>query len=79
MRSLALSADGKLLASAGKEGKLYLWDFPGGEVRAVLDEGMFAFQVVAIAPDGKTLVTGGIDKNVSVWDVGKLLKSAGGT
>jgi hypothetical protein len=30
--------------------------------------------VVALAPDGKTLATGGIDRNVTLRDFGRLLR-----
>jgi hypothetical protein len=35
---------------------------------------VLGFQVVAFAPDGKALATGGIDRNVTLWDVGKVLE-----
>jgi WD40 repeat protein len=38
-----------------------------------MDEGVMGFQVVAFAPDGKTLATGGIDRNVALWDFERLL------
>jgi WD40 repeat protein len=28
-----------------------------------------------IGPGGKTLASGGIDRNVSLWDVGKMLET----
>ena len=74
VRSLALSPDDKWLVTAGRDGKLFVWDLAGGRVKAAMDEGVMGFQVVAFAPDGKTLATGGIDRNVTLWDFERLLK-----
>ena len=74
MRSLALSPDDKWLISAGRDGKLFVWDFATGKVKASLDEGVMGFPVVAFAHDGKTLATGGIDRNVTLWDFERLVK-----
>ena len=40
---------------------------------AGMQEGALGFQVVRFSPDGKTLATGGIDRNVSLWEVATLL------
>jgi WD40 repeat protein len=74
VRSLALSPDGKLLASAGRDGTLNLWDVASGKVLATTQEGVLGFQAVAFSTDGKSLATGGIDCNVSLWDVAEVLK-----
>ena len=74
VRSLALSPDGKWLVTAGRDGKLFVWEFAAGKMRAAMDEGVMGFQVVAFSPDGKTLATGGIDCNVTLWDFERLLK-----
>jgi WD40 repeat protein len=72
--AVARARDDKWLVTAGRDGKMFVWDFAAGKVRAALDEGVMGFQVVAFAPDGKTLVTGGIDRNVTLWDFDRLLK-----
>jgi WD40 repeat protein len=38
-----------------------------------MQEGSMGFQVVAFSPDGVTLATGGIDRNITIWDVAKTL------
>lgn len=43
-------------------------------MRATLQEGTLSFQVLAFAPDGKVLATGGIDRNITLLDVAKLLE-----
>jgi hypothetical protein len=40
-----------------------------------MDEGVLGFLVVVISPDGKTMATGGIDRNVILWDVAAILKA----
>jgi WD40 repeat protein len=75
VRSLALSPDGRLLASASKNGFLNLWDLAAGKLLASVEQGDFAFQVVAFSPDGKTLATGGIQRQVQLFKVSELLRS----
>jgi RNA polymerase sigma factor (sigma-70 family) len=54
---LALSADGKLLASGGERGEVHLWDVPAGkELRAIQADEVIGG--LAFSPDGKTLATG---------------------
>jgi WD40 repeat protein len=76
---LALSADGKTLAVAGRDGQLHLHALPGGKVvRRFPRPGdspppISHYQGPAFSPDGRTLVASG-PKSVFVWDVpsGKL-------
>ena len=74
---MALSTDGRLLASARRDGTLNLWDVSSGKVRAAMQEGVLGFQAVAFSLDGKSLATGGIDRNVYLWDVARVLKDRG--
>jgi WD40 repeat protein len=72
---LALSRDGKTLASTSRDGTLRLWDPATGLERMQIQAAASKpFHCVAIAPDGKTLVTGaqkGLDDILlQVWDAG---------
>jgi|SRR5262245_372398 len=76
---LAYSPEGKLLAFAGGDGVIRLWDLAADkEVRRF--EGHTGFiRTVEFSPDGKLLVSAGEDPNVFVWDVasGKELRRVG--
>ncbi|MEQ1862120.1 MAG: DUF1553 domain-containing protein [Chthoniobacteraceae bacterium] len=66
---LALSADGKLLATAGGDRVVKVWDFATRKELAKL-EGHTA-QVLTLAFDQKAglLVSGGADQSLKAWDV----------
>ncbi|XZN97515.1 MAG: TIR domain-containing protein [Microcoleus sp.] len=81
VNSLALSPDGKILASAAKDGTIRLWDtsgYPIGEPLDPLTNGpIIALYAVAFSPDGKTIVSGGADGTIRLWDIsGKLISQS---
>lgn len=65
---LALSPDGKTLATADDKG-VKLWDVTMGKQVAAFDERNPQVIVVAFSPDGKTLAAGGFDGVIKLWDV----------
>ena len=56
--SVAFSPNGKILASAGYDKSIKLWDVATGKKLATL-QGIEAVWSVAFSPDGKTLASAG--------------------
>jgi RNA polymerase sigma factor (sigma-70 family) len=77
--ALAFSRDGRTLAYGGTDGVIHLWEAASGQERHVFAghqpggdaKGTFAagVAVLAFAPDGRTLISGGGDTTLLLWDV----------
>jgi WD40 repeat protein/serine/threonine protein kinase len=67
--SVAISADGKRLVSAGADNTVKVWDANRGTMVLSLAEA--ASKAVALSPDGKRIISGSWDKTVKVWDADK--------
>jgi WD40 repeat protein len=72
--ALAFSPDGTVLASAGQDGTVRLWEVATGKELAVLKAHGDWVLCVAFSADGKTLASGGADNTARVWDVRKVLE-----
>ncbi|MGE5192388.1 MAG: WD40 repeat domain-containing protein, partial [Deltaproteobacteria bacterium] len=69
VRAVAWSRDGALLASAGSDGTVRLWN-PGQRRELALCRGHAgAVNAVALPPDGRTVVSGGDDGAIVVFDI----------
>jgi WD40 repeat protein len=67
--SIALTADGRTLASASYDATIKLWDLPALNETATLRGHTAGVYSVAFAPDGKTLASGSHDDTARLWDV----------
>jgi len=76
----ARSSDGKLLASAGADRQILVWDLATGKLRHRLKDQPVRVSALAFSPDGATLASGSGDKLVKLWDTatGRLRRSLEG-
>lgn len=75
--AVAISPDGKIIASGGSEQPINLWDADTGKLLRTLTEHSGSIYTVAFSPDGKTLASGGDDHKIRIWEfqTGKLLET----
>jgi WD40 repeat protein len=86
VRVVAVSSDGKWLATGAEDGSLRLWEAATGKVRHRLPaDGLSSghgdrVTALAFSPDGALLASSGMDEVVRVWEVatGKLLTTFAG-
>ncbi|HWA99867.1 MAG TPA: WD40 repeat domain-containing protein, partial [Pirellulales bacterium] len=62
VKSLAISADGKRLATAADDKKVRLWSLPGGTLQATLTGAQLPLVSIALSPDGRHVVATGRGK-----------------
>jgi hypothetical protein len=67
--ALAVSADGKKLASGGCDRLVRVWDLTTGKLEHAIENHADWVLGVAFTPDGKGLATASRDKTAKVWDL----------
>ena len=72
LEAVSFSRDGKILASAGGEGAVTLWDLPSMHKRCVLGDVTDRTRTtwsVAFSPDGSSIAPAGNDQIVKLWEL----------
>ncbi len=81
VNAIAVSPDGKTLATGGADKKVKIWNLEKGELIKELGSHTEEVTVVSFSTDGKYLASGGADKKVKLWTIpdGKLDATLEGT
>ena len=66
---IAVNREGTLLASAGKDRTVRIWDSASGRPVKTLTDFSGPAQAVAFAPDGRRLVTAEFQGDLRIWDI----------
>jgi WD40 repeat protein len=68
VEAVAVSPDGKLIASGATDRAIKLWNPQTGEEVLTLHGHTLGVIALAFTPDGKTLISSGADRNLRLWD-----------
>lgn len=66
---VAISPDGKTVASGSLDGSLILWDMQSGQIKQTLTGHTLIMTALAFSLDSRILASGNFDRTVKLWDV----------
>ena len=77
IHAVSFSPDGRILASAGSDNTIRLWDPARGLQIRALEGHTGEVRAVAFSPDGKSLASASHDHSIRIWEVesGRLIRS----
>ncbi|MEM1167981.1 MAG: WD40 repeat domain-containing protein [Cyanobacteria bacterium P01_H01_bin.35] len=67
--AVAISSDGKTIASSSYDGMIKIWHLPTGELILSIDAHTDVVESLAISPNGKILISGSWDDCVKFWNL----------
>lgn len=67
IRSIAISANGKVIASGGYDSTVRVWDLSTGALIGVLSSHLKAVNCVSLSSDGQLIASGSDDGTVKIW------------
>ncbi|GAB4376604.1 MAG: hypothetical protein Kow00121_23910 [Elainellaceae cyanobacterium] len=78
--SVAISIDGKTIASGSFDQTIKIWDFPARKLLRTLSVHTDAIRSVVISSDGQVVASGSSDKTIKLWNLqtGELLQAFSG-
>jgi WD40 repeat protein len=71
----AVSPDGRILATAGEDRRIHLWEVPTGAERIILEGHAGRLGNLLFAEQGRTLISSSYDTTALVWDLSGLRRA----